>query len=74
MEVSLKYDSLNTDILFEVGKFHYQESNLAKSRLYLRKAVEIKPDHWTAYKYLGLIAESNNDLEEQKIRKMIIIK
>lgn len=64
LEVSLKYDSLNTDILFELGKFYYQESKLEKSHHYLRRTVEIKPDYWIAYKYLGFIAESNNNLEE----------
>lgn len=64
LEVSLKYDGLNTDILFELGKFYYEESKPEKSRHYLRRAVEIKPDYWIAYRYLGFIAEANNDLEE----------
>lgn len=64
LEVGLKYDSLNTDILLELGKFHYQESELEKSEYYLRRAVEIKPDYWIAYRYLGFIAEANNNLEE----------
>jgi tetratricopeptide (TPR) repeat protein len=64
LEVGLKYDSLNADILFELGKFHYQESRLKTGEHYIRRAVKIKPDYWIAYKYLGLIAEANNDLEE----------
>ena len=64
LEVGLKYDSLNADILFELGKVHYQESRLEKSEQYIRRAVKVKPDYWIAYRYLGFIAEANNDLEE----------
>lgn len=64
LQVGLKQDSLNADILFELGKFYYQEPDLKKSKHYLRRAVEINPSYWDAFKYLGLIAEANNNLEE----------
>ncbi len=64
LEIALKNDSLNTDILFELGLFSFQQNKLDKSKSYFKKVVEITPDYWKAYRYLGFIAEQENNLEQ----------
>lgn len=64
LEVALRNDSLNTDILFELGLFHFQQGNIDKSKSYFSKVLEINPSTWKAYRYLGIIAEQEKNLEE----------
>ena len=64
LRVGLTYDSLNTDLLFEIGKIYYQEKQIEKSKGYLNRTIEINPNYWRAYRYLGFIAEQENRLEE----------
>ena len=63
LNVGLSFDSLNTDILFGLGEFYFEEQKFEKSKNYLSKTVKINPDYWKAYRYLGFILERENDLE-----------
>lgn len=64
LEVGLKQDSLNADITFEFGLFYFKQNKIDSSKYYFNKVIKIKPDYWRAYKYLGFIAEQENNLEE----------
>jgi tetratricopeptide (TPR) repeat protein len=64
LQVGLTYDSLNTDLLFELGKIYYQEQQFVKSKQYLDKTININSNYWKAYRYLGFIAEQENQLED----------
>lgn len=64
LEVGLKQDSLYADIIFELGLFYYNQDQFKISQYYFDRVLKIKPDYWQAYKYLGFIAEQENNLEE----------
>jgi len=63
LRLGLGYDSLNTDILFELGLYYYQIEDFKESKYYFLETVDTTPEYWQAYRYLGLIYEHENNLE-----------
>ncbi len=64
LQHGLSLDSLNTGILFEMGRLQYQGGYLLSAKNYLRKVVALNKKFWQAYRLLGLIAEKEKDWQE----------
>lgn len=64
LSIALKIDSLNTDILFESGVWNYNRENLPESKRQLERLIRQAPEYWPAYRYLGFLAERENDLAQ----------
>ncbi|MCK6619130.1 MAG: tetratricopeptide repeat protein [Calditrichaceae bacterium] len=64
LSIALKIDSLNTDILFEAGVLNYSRENFPESKRQLTTLIRLAPEYWPAYRYLGFLAERENDLAQ----------
>lgn len=64
LQLGLKLDSMNTDILYELGLFYYTRSKFQESKRYLHKTIQLAPDYWSAYRLLGFIYEGEKELEQ----------
>jgi tetratricopeptide (TPR) repeat protein len=62
LNAGLEADSLNRDILFELGVLDYKEEKYEDSKEHLLKLVRIAPQYWSAYRYLGFLAERDEEL------------
>lgn len=58
---ALSFDGLNSDILFEVCKRHYEAGNYRKSEKYIQQLISIDPNYWPAYRYLGFLEEKKGN-------------
>ncbi|MEI0477040.1 tetratricopeptide repeat protein, partial [Brachyspira pulli] len=54
----------NADNLFEQGKSHYNDKNYEESIRCLNKAVELAPNDWINWHWLGTSYNQNGDYEE----------
>ncbi|RMH83350.1 MAG: hypothetical protein D6681_16920 [Calditrichaeota bacterium] len=64
LKLGLLRDSTNVDILFELGVVEYEHGNYPQSEGYFRRVIELAPQYWKAYRYLGFLAERAGDLEQ----------
>jgi tetratricopeptide (TPR) repeat protein len=62
LSAGLAVDSLNTEVLYELGVLDYKEEKFGKSNKYFQKIIRIAPQYWPAYRYLGFLAEKDNKL------------
>lgn len=62
LSAGLAVDSLNTDVLYELGVLDYKEEKFEKSNKHFQKIILIAPQYWPAYRYLGFLAERDNKL------------
>lgn len=61
LSIALKIDSLNKDILYEFGALNYDRENFPESKKLLERLIRQAPQYWPAYRYLGFLAEREND-------------
>lgn len=61
LEAALENDSLNPQILYELGTAHFGLEQLAEARAALERALEIEPLQPNAYWYLGQISLQEGD-------------
>ena len=64
--IGVERDPHNADLLFELGLFAFERNQYMESRKYLDNAVEVDPNHWVSYKYLGLLAEIEGNVSEAR--------
>lgn len=62
LSTGLAVDSLNKDVLYEMGVLDYKEEKFAESNKHFQKIIRIAPQYWPAYRYLGFLAERDNKL------------
>lgn len=60
LSAGLAVDSLNKDVLYELGVLDYKEEKFEKSNKHFQKIIRIAPQYWPAYRYLGFLAERDN--------------
>ncbi len=58
--LALKIDDKNSLVLSEVSKFYLTRGDTIEAELLLKKAVKEDEACWECYKYLGIIADSQN--------------
>lgn len=58
----LDHDSVSAKILFELGTLYYELGDLNNCRTFLNRVVRLQPDYWLAYRYLGDVAEREDNL------------
>lgn len=64
LHIGLQNIPNHPELLFEIAVLHYEHNELASARQTLQRLVESYPDFWRAYRYLGLVAESENQLQD----------
>ena len=61
LRVGLEYDSTNVNILFELAVHFYDAGEFARAQNYADQVVEQDESYWLAYRYLGFLAEKNDN-------------
>ncbi|MCB0292964.1 MAG: hypothetical protein KDH97_22105, partial [Calditrichaeota bacterium] len=73
LNLVLAFDSLNVDILFELGHMLYDRGEYSAGKPYFEKIVQIRPEFWPAYRYLGFLAEREEKyLQAQQYYKIYL--
>ncbi len=61
LRVGMEYDSTNVNILFELAVHFYEAGDFASAQSYADKVIQHDPAYWRAYRYLGFLAEKNEN-------------
>ncbi len=64
LQVALNLDSTNTAVLLELAKLEIERGNHEAAGQYLGRIIHINPRYWKAYRYLGIVAEAQNNLAQ----------
>lgn len=66
LSTALSVDSSNTDVLYELGVLDYKEEKYEKSKKHLAALIAKTPHYWPAYRYLGFLAEREENFLKAK--------
>ena len=61
LRVGLEYDSTNVNILYELAVYYYDAGDFDEAQTHIDKVIEYDPAFWRAYRYLGFLAEKNEN-------------
>lgn len=61
LNVAMGIDSADTGVIFEAALRHYDEERYSKAGELFEKVVRLKNDYWRAYRYLGFLAQRENN-------------
>ncbi len=62
LQIALMHDSTHVDVLLELAKLEIEQGHLEAAGKYLGRIIHINPRMWKAYRYLGIVAEEQNNL------------
>ncbi len=62
LKVAMHLDSHSIPLLMELGKMELQLGQLDSAAKHLGRVVHLNPRYWEAYRYLGKIAEAQNNV------------
>ena len=66
LSAALSVDSSNADVLYELGVLDYKEEKYEKSKKHLAAVIAKAPDYWPVYRYLGFLAEKEQNFLKAK--------
>ena len=71
----LKIAPNNPLVLSNLGRFLFEKGNFDDAKIYLKKAIDLKPDFWIAYNNLATLEASEGNLieAEKNFHKVIKI-
>ncbi len=64
LDRALQIDSLNVNTLYELGVLYHQQEEYSKCSAKMSKVIALENEYWPAYRYLGFLAERENDFSK----------
>lgn len=61
-----KIEPENQEMLYNLGVLKYKKSAFPESMGYFEKLIRIKPDYWDAYRFMGFLAERDQQYSEAR--------